>query len=150
VNKSGGAWSGVIPLHYVGDDANGPSNDNEAHLSRDLRTLYFSSDRSLAVKFPRTLDQAKQDLARLQSWDDSNYNAWFMPLAPLLDAAKNGGAKPRSSNAPFQFKHGSPVSFPRSQEQARRDLAETQVWANGRENIWYVSLDPWLKDTRKP
>src|SRR4029077_8164329 len=22
-----------------------------------------------------------------------------------------------------------------------------QVWANGRENIWYVSLDPWLEHT---
>jgi hypothetical protein len=50
-----------------------------AYLSRDLRALYFSSDRSLSVKFPRTRDQAKQDLARLLSWDSSNYNVWFMP-----------------------------------------------------------------------
>ncbi len=94
VFKKDGAWSAVIPLHFTGDHANGPSNDNEAHLSRDLRLLYFSSDRSLPVKFPRTREQAKEDLARLQSWDNSNFNVWFMPLAPLLDAAKSGSAMP--------------------------------------------------------
>lgn len=37
-----------------------------------------------------------------------------------------------------------PMTFPRSPEKARRDLEEMQVWANGRANIWYVSLAPWL------
>jgi WD40-like Beta Propeller Repeat len=36
------------------------------------------------------------------------------------------------------------ASFPRSQQQAQRVLDEMQVWADGRENIWYVSLEPWL------
>jgi hypothetical protein len=43
-----------------------------------------------------------------------------------------------------------PVSFPRSQEQSQRDLAEMEVWANGNENIWYVSLAPWLDGRLKP
>jgi hypothetical protein len=42
-----------------------------------------------------------------------------------------------------------PVSFPRTREQLGHDLREMMVWANGRENIWYVSLAPWL-DTRQP
>jgi Tol biopolymer transport system component len=42
-----------------------------------------------------------------------------------------------------------PVSFPRSRQQAEHDLQEMMLWANGRENIWYVSLAPWL-DGRKP
>ncbi|MEP6622075.1 MAG: hypothetical protein ABJE47_22320 [bacterium] len=37
-----------------------------------------------------------------------------------------------------------PVSFPRSVERTRRDLSELQVWANGRQNIWFVSLEHWL------
>jgi hypothetical protein len=41
-----------------------------------------------------------------------------------------------------------PVTFPRSHEQAQRDLQEAQIWANGNENIWYVSLAHWL-DSRK-
>lgn len=38
-----------------------------------------------------------------------------------------------------------PVSFPQSPNQALRLAEEMQVWANGRHNIWYVSLDPWLE-----
>lgn len=37
-----------------------------------------------------------------------------------------------------------PVTYPRTPEQARRALSEAEVWANGSENIWYVSLRPWL------
>jgi hypothetical protein len=43
-----------------------------------------------------------------------------------------------------------PTSFPRSQGQAQRDLDEMQLWANGRQNIWYVSLAPWLEAPRRP
>jgi Tol biopolymer transport system component len=37
-----------------------------------------------------------------------------------------------------------PVSYPRSREHALRDLEQMEVWANGRQNIWYVPLGPWL------
>ena len=37
-----------------------------------------------------------------------------------------------------------PVTFPRTAEHARRDLDEIVTWANGSENIWSVSLAPWL------
>jgi WD40-like Beta Propeller Repeat len=37
-----------------------------------------------------------------------------------------------------------PVSFPRTREQARGDLADMLEWANGRQNIWFVSLAPWI------
>jgi hypothetical protein len=37
-----------------------------------------------------------------------------------------------------------PVSFPRSAPDAQRDLKDILEWANGRQNIWYVSLAPWL------
>jgi hypothetical protein len=43
-----------------------------------------------------------------------------------------------------------PPRLPRSREQAQRDLAEMELWANGRQNIWYVSLDPWLHDFPAP
>ena len=36
------------------------------------------------------------------------------------------------------------VSYPRSREQAERDLARMQAWDNASENIWSVSLAPWL------
>jgi hypothetical protein len=88
VFKKAGAWGAVIPLRYTGDDANGSSNDNESRLSPDRQTLFFASDRSLPAHFPRTFEQAKQDLARLQLWDNGNSNVWFMPIAPWLKLGK--------------------------------------------------------------
>ena len=82
-----GTWGTPLPIRYAGDDANGYSADNEPHLSPDHRTLYFSSDRMLPVHFPRTPAQAQADLERINSWDNSNTNAWSLPLTPLLDAA---------------------------------------------------------------
>lgn len=38
-----------------------------------------------------------------------------------------------------------PVSYPQSSDQAQRHAEEMQLWANGRHNIWYVSLAPWLE-----
>jgi hypothetical protein len=38
------------------------------------------------VHFPRTLQQAAQDLVRMQSWDNGNENIWFIALGPWLDA----------------------------------------------------------------
>jgi Tol biopolymer transport system component len=37
-----------------------------------------------------------------------------------------------------------PSRLPRSDAQAKTELIQMEVWANGRENIWYVSLAPWL------
>jgi hypothetical protein len=42
-----------------------------------------------------------------------------------------------------------PVLFPRTRQQSERDLNQMKSWANGRQNIWYVSLAPWL-DARRP
>jgi hypothetical protein len=77
-----GAWGPVTPIHYVGDD--GSSTDQEPHLGSDHKTLYFASDRGIAVHFPRTHDQAVADLKRLDAWDNSNLNVWFMPITPWL------------------------------------------------------------------
>jgi hypothetical protein len=88
VFKKDGTWGTPSPIRYAGDDANGYSTDDEPHLSHDLQTLYFSSDRWIPVHYPRTPAQAQADLQRIESWDNSNTNAWFVQLAPLLEAAR--------------------------------------------------------------
>jgi hypothetical protein len=85
-----GSWGAVTPIRYVGDDLNGSSNDNESRLSPDRKMLFFSSDRSLPAHFPRTIEQAQQDLKRVQLWDNGNNNVWFMPIAPWLRLGKPG------------------------------------------------------------
>lgn len=84
-----GAWDKVVPLHYAGENDNGSSDDNDARLGSDHQTLYFSSDRTPEVHFPRTPQQASADLNRMLAWDDGNTNIWFFPLDPSLMAGKD-------------------------------------------------------------
>ncbi|HTU81879.1 MAG TPA: hypothetical protein VMF61_07105 [Candidatus Acidoferrales bacterium] len=76
-----GTWTNLHRLRYRGDEANGGSNDNEPRLSPDGRRLYFTSDRTLPIRYPRTRPRAQADLARIQSWDNGNTNVWSLPFA---------------------------------------------------------------------
>ena len=64
------------------------SDSNESRLAPDGRTLYFTSDRQGAIRYPRTSAQAEADLARIAAWDNGNQNLWRVSLAPWLDVAK--------------------------------------------------------------
>jgi hypothetical protein len=91
VARQGAAWGPVVAVRYAGDDKYGFSTDDEPHLGQDRRTLYFSSDRAVPVHFPRTHEDAQRDLERLESWDNSNSNVWYIPLEPYLELAKKAG-----------------------------------------------------------
>jgi Tol biopolymer transport system component len=86
VLRKGSSWGPVTAIHYSGDKILGFSDDQEPHLGPDRRTLYFSSDRSVPVKFPRSPADARRDLERLESWDNSNSNVWSVALTPWLEA----------------------------------------------------------------
>jgi hypothetical protein len=88
VLRKGGDWGPVTAIRYEGDDAAGFSTDDEPHLGPDHRTVYFSSDRAVPVDFPRTREKAREDLKRLESWDNSNSNVWFMSITPWLKPAE--------------------------------------------------------------
>ncbi|RDI98674.1 hypothetical protein DVT68_09135 [Dyella solisilvae] len=85
--REGEAWGKPIDLGPV-INAKGPWG---SHLGPDHRTLYFSSTRSVKVNYPRTREQAAQDLARMQAWDNGSDNIWAVSLAPWLDAHHGGG-----------------------------------------------------------
>jgi hypothetical protein len=80
--RQGDGWGEPIDL---GDqvNVNGPWG---SHLGPDHRTLYFSSNRSTKVSYPRTREQAERDLARMQAWDNASDNIWSVSLATWLDA----------------------------------------------------------------
>jgi len=86
VRRVGNGWGRVEQIRYAGDEQKpyGFSTDDEPHLGSDHRTLYFSSDRVISVHFPRTHEQALKDFERMESWDNSNTNVWFIPLSSLL------------------------------------------------------------------
>jgi len=80
-----GAWGAPIDL---GVEINGRADHdtNEARLGPDHRTLYFATDRTMPITFPRTRSQAISDLARITAWDNGALNIWRVSLAPWLDA----------------------------------------------------------------
>jgi Tol biopolymer transport system component len=85
VRKVGSSWGPVTPMHYAGDKVLGFSDDQEPHLSADDKTLYFSSDRSVPVHFPRSPAAARQDFERMETWDNGNANVWSLSLTPWTE-----------------------------------------------------------------
>jgi hypothetical protein len=93
VRRSGSGWGPVVQIRYAGDEKPyGSSTDDEPRLGPDHETLYFSSDRTVPVHFPRTREQAQQDLDRLDSWDNSNSNVWSISLARWLSSNAGAGS----------------------------------------------------------
>jgi len=88
--RAGEGWGEPV---WLGDAVNTPGSDAEPRLGADRRTLYFSSERTVPVAFPRSRAQARADEARMEAWDDGQYNIWRVPLAPWLDAHR--AAAPR-------------------------------------------------------
>jgi len=85
--RQGNDWGPVTQIRYEGDEKPlGWSTDDEPHLGADHRTLYFSSDRSAPVHFPRTREQANEDVVRMDMWDNGNTNVWSLSLAAWLSS----------------------------------------------------------------
>jgi Tol biopolymer transport system component len=85
--RHGTGWGTPIDLGKA-VNGSGATDTNEARLGPDGRTLYFSTDRSEPVRFPRTLAQAEIDLARSQRWDNGSQNIWSVSLLPWLTAER--------------------------------------------------------------
>lgn len=81
--REGGHWGKAIDL---GDAVNADNNPWGAHIGADGRTLYYTSDRTVPVTYPRSRAQAQADLERLMSWDDGESNVWALSLAPWIDS----------------------------------------------------------------
>lgn len=57
-----------------------------SHLGPDGRTLYFTSNYTAKVSYPRSSAQARADLARMRAWDNGSNHIWSVSLAPWLQA----------------------------------------------------------------
>jgi len=83
--REGDHWSAPVDL---GDAVNADNNPWGAHVSADGKTLYYNSDRTIKVVYPRTREQASKDFKRLMSGDYWESNFWSVPLAPFLEGHK--------------------------------------------------------------
>ncbi len=82
VFREGNAWSTPIDL----GDAVNRYEPWGSHLGPDGHTLYFTSNYTAKVSYPRSPAQARADLARMRTWDNGNNHIWRLSLAPWLAA----------------------------------------------------------------
>lgn len=80
--RQGDGWSAPVDL----GDAVNRYEPWGSHLSPDARTLYFTSNYTTKVNYPRSSAQARTDLERMRVWDNGNNHIWSVSLAPWLDA----------------------------------------------------------------
>jgi hypothetical protein len=113
------------------------SEDVDPAVSPDERYLVYSSNQP-ADRGPKRLKIVFH-----------NKNGWSVPQ-DLGDEANEKGSNIEARLSPdgkivyFSTNTVPPASYPRSADEAKRTLAFMEVWANGSENIWFVSLSPWL------
>lgn len=84
--REGDHWGKPIDLGETINGKPGKWSQWGAHIGPDRRTLYYTSDRTTDVTYPRTPEEAKAQLARMESWDNGGDNIWSVSLAPWLDA----------------------------------------------------------------
>lgn len=87
--REGDRWGKAIDL---GDLVNQGNNPWGSHISTDGSTLYYTSDRTQAVSYPRDPAQAEANLGRLLARDDGESNIWALSLVPWIQ--EHGDRKP--------------------------------------------------------
>ncbi|HEY4080168.1 MAG TPA: hypothetical protein VGM81_05685 [Burkholderiaceae bacterium] len=91
--RSGSTWGSPVDLGDSVNGRKGGNDSNEGRLGPDGRTLYFSSDRTVPIHYPHTVQQAAQDLARIEAWDNGNQNVWSVSLEPWIAAARKSSGQ---------------------------------------------------------
>jgi Tol biopolymer transport system component len=86
--REGDHWG---PAEDLGDVINADNNPWGPHIGADGSTLYYTSDRSVKVVYPRSRDQAEKDTARILSWDDGETNIWYVSLKSVIEAHGHKG-----------------------------------------------------------
>jgi WD40-like Beta Propeller Repeat len=133
----GGAYEAAEPIG-VGDDT---TEDVDSAVAPDESFIVYSSNHPERHD-PKRLVIAFRDNGK-----------WGTPIDlgdEVNEKGSNIEARLGSDHTTLYFSTNTvpPVSFPRSQEQAKRALDQMQVWADGRENIWFISLKVWMVSRR--
>jgi len=129
-----GTYQAAVPIG-IGDDT---TEDVDPAVAPDESFIVYSSNHP-----------DRHDPKRLLIAFHEN-GKWGTPIDlgdEVNEKGSNIEARLGSDRATLYFSTNTvpPISFPRSEQQAQRELEEMRVWADGRENIWYVSLKPWIE-----
>lgn len=136
-----GTWLAPV-LQSLGDPA---AQDVDPAVAPDESFIVFSSKRP-ATNAHERLFIALRDGA-----------GWGKPV-DLGDAVNGSGGSdsnearlaPDGRTLYFASDRQQPVHYPRTQAQAAADLARIAAWDDGNQNIWRVSLAPWLDAAKRP
>jgi hypothetical protein len=129
-----GACQEAQPLAF----SDGTTMDVDPEIAPDGSFLVFVS----AGRMPgNTKDHLFVVLKKGEGWG---------PAVPIRYAGdeKPYGSAPTTSRASaptFSSDRVVPVHFPRSHEQAQKDLERLDLWDNSNSNVWSIPLSPWLK-----
>jgi len=128
-----GAYQAATPVG-VGDAT---TEDVDPAIAPDESFIVYSSNH------PERHDPKRLQIAFRQ------YGEWGAPIDlgdEINETGSNIESRLGSDHCTLYFSTNTvpPASFPRPQGQADQLLAQMQLWADGRENIWYISLKPWL------
>jgi Tol biopolymer transport system component len=80
--RKDGAWGAIVHLAPGFGDA--ATNEIEPRLGPDGHSLYFSSDLTMPITYPRNREALTAELARVQAWDNGQLNIWSADLSPWL------------------------------------------------------------------
>lgn len=80
-------------------------------------------------------------------------DGWSRPI-DLGDEVNHDGAEgphlgPGARTVYFDSSATTQITFPRTREQAQRDLARARLWDNGASHLWVLDLAPWLDAHRR-
>jgi Tol biopolymer transport system component len=134
-----GTWSEPV-LQPIGDPA---MQQVDPTVAPDESFIVFSA------KHPDTDEHERLYIAFRDA------TGWGAPMDLGAPANLRGNDSNESRLAPdgrtlyFTTDHQTPVHYPRTPAQAEADLARIAAWDNGNQNIWRVSLAPWLDAARK-
>jgi Tol biopolymer transport system component len=135
----GGTWSQPV-LQALGDPA---MQQVDPAVAPDESFIVFSA------KHPDSGEHERLYLAVRKG------AAWGTPIdlgAPVnLEGSDSNESRlaPDARTLYFASDRQTPVHYPRTPAQAEADLARIAAWDNGNQNIWRVSLWPWLQAARK-
>ena len=135
-----GTWLAPV-LQSFGDAA---TQDVDPAVAPDESFVVFSAKRPATEQHER-LYIAFRDGA-----------GWAKPI-DLGDAVNGSGGSdsnearlaPDGRTLCFTSDRQQPIHYPRTRAQANADLARIAAWDNGNQNIWCVSLAPWLDAAKK-
>jgi Tol biopolymer transport system component len=133
-----GAYSKAQPLEF----SSGSTGDVDPEVAPDESFLLFASDGRL----PGDQKDHLFIVARKQ-------NGWGPAVAIRFEGDDRFGystdnephLSPDKTTVYFSSDRPVPVEFPRTHEQAQRDVERLEEWDNSNANVWSIPLAPYLK-----